>query len=177
MKLKLIFLGLVSLGLVVACSSTTTADNYTQTMNHPEVQNGAVGDKAEKKLNQKAWNNMEVANITSTRVSKDGKYAYNHAEGYLYIRANVVNEGDKPSQAKWRCKFYDSNGIVIGDDENHKPATTDTGLGWHTMLAYPVNASSHTDEENLIRCIAPSKLATEFRVEVHDTANDITIHK
>ncbi|MDD3265813.1 MAG: hypothetical protein PHC75_01365 [Burkholderiales bacterium] len=177
MKLKLVILSIVSLGAIVACSSAPTADNYSQTMNEPAVQNGAVNSKGDKKLNEKAWNNLEVANITSTHVSKDGSYAYNKTEGYLFIRANIVNEGDSPAQAKWRCKFYDSNGIAVGDDDNNKPATNETGIGWHTMLAYPVAASSHTHEENLIRCVAPSKLATEFRVEVHDTANDVTVYK
>lgn len=167
-----------SIAVLGACSSTPNADNYQKVMNQPVVQNDGVnGDKAAKQLNKTAWNELKTANIVATRVDKAGNYAAGSAGGYLYVRANIVNEGEKPVQANWRCKFYDSNGIAIGDEQNNQRATEDLGLGWHTMLAYPVTAKSQTDEANLVRCIAPSKLATDFRVEVHDTSNDITVYK
>lgn len=162
---------------IISCSSTPKASNYTKVMNQPEVQSSGVSDVGEKKLNKAAWNDLEIAHATATRRLKDGSYANSPQDGYLYVRASIVNEGDRPVQAKWRCKFYDSNNIVIGDDENDLPATSSKGLGWHTMLAYPVKSSSHTDEANLVHCIAPSKLATEFRVEVHDTANGVLVYK
>lgn len=175
---KLIKLSVVasSILLVVGCSTTPNAKNYAEYMNQPDVKNGDVQNVATKQLNKPAWNDLKISNASSVRRDLDGNYANDPNKGYLFVRANVVNEGKTPVQAKWRCKFYDSNNIALNDEENDQTATTETGLGWHTMVAYPVTAKSQVNEANLVRCIAPTPLATEFRVEVHDTANDITTY-
>ncbi|MEN9945783.1 MAG: hypothetical protein RLZZ293_169 [Pseudomonadota bacterium] len=174
---KYLLLALISCLGISACSTTPNADNYTKKMNQPTVLNGAEADKEAKQLNKPAWNELKLANIVSYRINPEGNYAEDIKNGYLYIRANVINQGDNPSQAKWRCKFYDSNGVTIADSENSLPANSAMGLGWHNMLVYPIKNKSQTDDANLITCVAPNKLATDFRIEVHDTANDITIYK
>lgn len=178
MKKILILIGAMS---IVACSSTIpNAGNYTTVMNQPNVKSGNQVDVSTTKLNQQAWRDLEVSHATSILVDKSGNMIPHGAtgEGYLFIRANIVNEGNTPTQANWRCKFYNSAGLVIGDDENDQVADkfNKTGLGWHSMVVYPVASSIHTDEANLIRCVAPSKLATQFKIEVHDRANDVTLY-
>lgn len=165
---------------LTACSTTPNADNYTKVMNQPVVSNGAQVEAQTTQLNKAAWRELKIAQAVSTRINKatgEPIPSQTSGEGYLYVRASIVNEGDSPVQANWRCKFYNSSGIPFGDDENDLTATSKTGLGWHTMIAYPVKASSQTDDANIVRCIAPSKLATQFKIEVHDTSNDVTIYK
>lgn len=159
---------------LVCCASKPTADNYAKYMNQPEVQNGDVSKISEKKLNQQAWNSVEITKMTSVRRFADGSYSSDPQQGLLYVRAVLVNEGDQPIQGHWRCKFYDSNNLPVNEDENNQIANSDTGLGWHTMVVFPVTAKSQRDDANVIRCIAPSKYATNYRIEFHDTANDIT---
>ena len=175
-KITQLTLSVSSALLIVGCSTTPTAKNYSEYMNQPNVKNGEVQNADNKALNKPAWNDLKISNATSVRRDLDGNYANNPNKGYLFVRANIVNEGTTPVQAKWRCKFYDSNNITLEDEQNDENAKSATGLGWHTMVAYPVTAKSHVNEANLVHCVAPTPLATEFRVEVHDTANDITTY-
>jgi hypothetical protein len=163
--------------ILVGCSTAPTVNNYSTYMNQPTVKNGDSGTIENKQLNKPAWNELEVAGMHSYRQMPDGSYAYNPHDGLLYVRASVVNSGTTPVQAKWRCKFYDSNNIPLYDEQNDERATSAMGLGWHTMIAYPLKSKSQTDDANLIRCVAPEARATEYRIEAHDTANDITIYK
>ena len=56
-------------------------------------------------------------------------------------------------------------------------ASSDTGLGWHTMVVYPLSSKSQTADANVINCKAIDNQAVESRIEFHDTSNDITIYK
>ncbi|AUR52160.1 hypothetical protein [Aquella oligotrophica] len=165
---------LVSGIIATGCSTTPSADNYGKYMNQPEVQNGDEGKINEKKLNQQAWSEVEITKMTSVRRMADGSYSNNPHEGLMHVRAVLVNEGDRPIQGHWRCKFYDSNNLPLNEEENNRNASHDEGLGWHTMVVYPVKSKSQRDDANVIKCMAPSKLATNYRIEFHDTSNDIT---
>lgn len=160
--------------LTIGCSTTPSASNYGKYMNQPEIQNGDEAKIDEKKLNQKAWSEVEITKMTSVRRMADGSYATNPHEGLMHVRAVLVNEGDRPIQGHWRCKFYDSNNLPLNEEETNQNATSDEGLGWHTMVVYPVKSKSQRDDANVIKCVAPSKLASNYRIEFHDTSNDIT---
>ena len=173
-KKRIIILG--SGLLLMGCSTAPTVNNYTTYMNEPVVKHGDDSPIADKLLNKPAWNEIKVAGMQSYRKLDDGSYADKPQDGILNVRATIVNSGKSPVQASWRCKFYDSNNVALEDDLNDERATTTAGLGWHTMVVYPLTSKSQTDEANLIRCVAPDAAATNYRIEVHDTANDVTVY-
>lgn len=163
---------------LLACSSTTNAGNYIQTMNQPAPQGGDVKDVKDITLNPNSMNSLKLVVPRNFELNQDGSYTLTkRGTGTLFVRASVINEGTRVVQAKWRCKFYDANAMPIGDVENQQVATDPTGLGWHTMPVYPVNSKGITDDENYISCAAPTKRAVEFRIELHDMTNDVTLYK
>lgn len=163
---------------LLACSSTTNAGNYVQTMNQPAAQGGEIKDASTVTLNAKAMNSLKLVVPRQFELNPDGSYTItSRGTGTLFVRATVINEGTRTVQAKWRCKFYDANAMPIGDVENQQVATNPTGLGWHSMVVYPVNSKGVTDDENYISCSAPTKRAVEFRIELHDMTNDVTLYK
>jgi hypothetical protein len=167
-----------ALALALAgCTGTPSAGNYSEVMNTPDVKSGAKADAEDKIANKRAWNEIEVTQITAVKRSEDGHYATDPNKGVLNVRAVLVNSGDSPVQGNWRCRFFDSNGIPLYEDASNEVATSPQGLGWHRMIVYPVKSRMQTDEANEIRCKAADSFATEYRVEFHDTSNDITIYE
>lgn len=161
---------------IIGCSSINS-DNYVQKTNQPQIQGGDTADRAAIKLNPTAWNNLDVTkNTADVRVTKDGERVVGNETSYLLLRANVVNNGDQAAEVKWRCKFYLANNIPLGDSENNKVATDETGLGWHTMIVYPVKSKAMVDDANVIMCVSPYTKATSGKIEVHDMSNDVTIY-
>ena len=177
MKLNLKLLALVAAVALAACSSKPTANNYNSYMNTPEVKSGASGSIDSQIANKAAWNKVEVTQLSLRRTLPDGSYSSDSTQGVLTVRATLVNSGDTPVQGNWRCHFFDSNGISLYEAENKQVASDDVGLGWHRMILYPLQSKTQTYDANVINCKAIDSLATEYRVEFHDTANDITIYK
>lgn len=179
MKLKnILAVGVVITAATLAsCSSTRTASNYNSTMNTPDVKSGASDSIDGQMANKRAWNAVTVTQMTSTRRTADGNYASDANQGVLTVRAVLVNEGDTPIQGNWRCRFFDSNGLPLYEDASNQNATTADGLGWHRMVVYPVKANMQTDDANVVNCKAENNLATNYRVEFHDTSNDVTVYK
>lgn len=183
MKIRLLFVGLASL-LVAACATTPDADNYNQYMNDPNVQHGASGNVDSMMSNQAAWNNVTITKMTSVRRMptkpgehhSDSNYAAGPSTGLLTVRAVLVNSGNKPAQGNWRCRFFDSNGLPLYEKQSNQPAKTPMGLGWHSMVVYPVTSKTQTADANVINCQALDAKATTYRVEFHDTQNDITVY-
>lgn len=176
MKRRII--SLLVAALVVGCSTTTTAANYHEQMNQPTVQAGMTKDKDEAKLNPRSWKEIEITQNSSDQwVDEDGDTVLDHKQGYLFMRASVVNENTRPIEVKWRCKFYNSTNHPIAEEEYNKTATTTTGLGWHREIIYPVTASHHTDDANVLKCVSPSKRAVTGKFEVHDLADDIVVYR
>jgi hypothetical protein len=179
MKLKtFLTVSIVATAAVLAgCSSTRTADNYNSTMNAPDAKSGTSESMSSQLANKRAWNAIEVTQMTSVRRLADGNYAPDNNSGVLTVRAVLVNSGDTPTQGNWRCNFFDSNNLPLYEDASNEIATSATGLGWHRMIVYPVNSRSQTVDANVVNCKAADNLATNYRVEFHDTSNDITIYK
>jgi hypothetical protein len=163
--------------LLVGCSSTRTASNYNSSMNAPNVKSGASDSIDSQVANKSAWNQVEVTQMTSVRRLADGNYAPDANSGMLTVRAVLVNSGDTPIQGNWRCLFFDSNNLPLYEDASNQMASTATGLGWHRMIVYPVKAKMQTVDANVVNCQAENNLATNYRVEFHDTSNDITVYK
>lgn len=161
---------------LAGCSSTPSASNYNSYMNSPTVKNGDVGQVDSQIANKAGWNAVQVTQMASVRKLPDGSYATNPAEGLLTVRAVLVNSGTSPVQGNWRCKFYDSNNMPLYEDLSNAVAKNDKGLGWHRMVVYPLSSKSQTDDANVVNCVAPDSLATNYRVEFHDTSNDITVY-
>lgn len=175
---NLLVVGVVATAaLLASCSSTRTAGNYNSTMNTPDVKSGASDSIDSQVANKRAWNEVEVTQMTSVRRLADGNYATDSNSGVLTVRAVLVNSGDTPVQGNWRCRFFDSNNLPLYEDASNQVATSETGLGWHRMIVYPVKAKMQTDEANVVNCKAADNLATNYRVEFHDTSNDITVYK
>ncbi len=176
MKLQLLSIACASV-LLASCASTPTANNYNTYMNNPTAQAGAAADVNGQISNQAAWNAVKVTQMTEVRRTKTGGYATNPSEGLLTVRAVLVNTGNAPIQGNWRCRFFDSNNLPLYETQSDQPAQTDKGLGWHTMVVYPLQSKSQTSDANVINCQATTPLATNYRVEFHDTSNDITVYK
>lgn len=175
MNKKIIVASLILAGGLFGCSSV--ADNYHQQMNQPQVQASDSKDRNEVKLNPDAWKNLDITrNTANIWIDKNGDVAHNREDGYMFMRAGIINQGDKAVEIKWRCKFYSAQGIPLGEEDYNKTATDDTGLGWHRMILWPVKSTAHTDDANVMRCVSPSKRATDGRFEVHDLADDMTIY-
>lgn len=176
MKLnKLLILGTL-IGAMVGCSSTHSG-NYVDKMNQPQIQAGETKDRDDAKLNPDAWKELNITkNSTNIWVDEHGDIVHNRADGYMFMRASIVNEGDNAVEIKWRCKFYTAQGYPIGEEEYNKTATETTGLGWHREIIWPVKSTMHTDDANVMKCVSPSKRATNGKFEVHDLADDITIY-
>ncbi len=176
MKFKLSLVALATMTLV-ACTPKPTVNNYVTYMNAPPVKSGDVGSVNNQVLNKSAWNSVAITQMTSIRKLPDGSYTQDQTQGVLTVRAVLVNSAATPVQGNWRCKFYDSNNLPLDEDATNQMATTPDGLGWHTMVVFPVDLKSQTDQPNVINCKATTPLATNYRIEFHDTANDITIYK
>jgi hypothetical protein len=168
---------LLMVAAIAGCSSKPTASNYNSYMNQPEVKHGNVGEIDSQIANKAAWNQVTVTQMASVRKLVDGTYTTNPNQGILTVRAVLVNKGDTPVQGNWRCKFYDSNNMPVYEDESNEVAKSDIGLGWHRMIVYPLSSKSQTDDANVVNCKAKDSTATNYRVEFHDTSNDITIYK
>ena len=176
MKIKLFSVVAISV-LLAACSSRVTPSNYNESMNAPDVKSGATDSIDSQVANKRGWNKVEVTQMTSVRRLADGNYATGSTQGMLTVRAVIVNAGDSPVQGNWRCMFYDSNNLPLYEEASNQVATTSTGLGWHRMIVYPVASGTQTADANVINCKADDSLATNYRVEFHDTGNDVTVYK
>jgi hypothetical protein len=179
MKLKnLLAIGVVmTVAVLAGCSTTRTAGNYNSSMNAPDAKSGDSQSIDSQVANKSAWNTVEVTQMTSLRRLADGNYAPDANSGMLTVRAVLLNSGDTPTQGNWRCLFFDSNNLPLYEDASNQVATTATGLGWHRMIVYPVKAKMQTVDANVVHCQAADNLATNYRVEFHDTSNDITVYK
>ena len=178
MKRKIFLIAtIITTAMLAGCSSTRTASNYNSSMNTPDVKSGAADSIDSQVANKRAWNAVEVTQMTSVRRTTDGNYASDANSGVLTVRAVLVNSGDSPVQGNWRCRFFDSNNLPLYEDASNQVATSATGLGWHRMIVYPVKSNMQTDDANVINCKASDNLATNYRVEFHDTSNDITVYK
>jgi hypothetical protein len=178
MKIKLTPIAVLVASLsLVACSSKPTANNYNDYMNAPTLKSGATGSVDSQIVNKPGWNKIEATQISLVRTFPDGSYATDPSQGVLTVRATLVNTGNSPVQGNWRCNFFDSNHMKLYEAESNQVATTDTGLGWHRMIVYPLQSKNQTYDANVINCKASDSLATNYRVEFHDTANDITVYK
>ncbi len=175
MKLKLV--SLLGMTLVMTgCATTPNVSNYEQYMNEPQVQHGGAGSIDAQISNQKAWNAVKVAQMTSVRRLPDGNYSTNPSKGLLTVRAVLINSGQQPTQGNWRCRFFDSNNLPLYAQKSSQSATTPTGLGWHSMVVYPITSKTQTADANVIHCQALDSKAVNYRVEFHDTQNDITVY-
>lgn len=177
MRIEIKYLTMIMVCALTACSSEPTAENYAEVMNTPTIKSGESSEIDANLANKNAWNEVTVTQMTAVRRLPDGHYAPDANMGVLTVRAVLVNEGDTPVQGNWRCRFFDSNGLPLYEDENNLVAKTPTGLGWHRMIVYPVKSRMQTDEANVIRCQAEDTLATDYRVEFHDTSNDVKVYK
>ncbi|MBX9704754.1 MAG: hypothetical protein K5Q00_00740 [Gammaproteobacteria bacterium] len=175
MKLKLSLIALASL-VMAGCTTTPTASNYSQYMNDPQVQGGGSGDASAQIVNKAAWNNVQATQMTSVRRMPDGSYSTDPSAGVLTVRAVILNSGTQPAQGNWRCRFFDSNNMPLYETKSNQQAKTPTGLGWHSMVVYPVASKSQTDDANVINCQAADSKAVNYRIEFHDTENDITVY-
>lgn len=177
MKFKIMLVALATVALA-GCASKPTANNYNSYMNAPTVKSGATDSIDSQIANKAAWNKVEVTQMTSVR-KQDGNYATDADSGVLVVRAVLVNSGDTPVQGNWRCRFFDSNGLPLYEKASNQLADPDEpmGLGWHRMIVYPLSSKSQTDDANVVNCKARDKFATNYRVEFHDTSNDITVYK
>lgn len=175
MKLKLSVIALTSV-VLAGCASTPTASNYTQYMNDPQVQGGGSGDSSAQIVNKAAWNDVQATEMTSVRRMPNGDYATDPSSGLLNVRAVLLNTGTQPAQGNWRCRFFDSNNMPLYEAKSNQTATTPTGLGWHQMVVYPAASKSQTDDANVINCRAADSKAVNYRIEFHDTQNDITVY-
>ncbi|MDQ5920683.1 MAG: hypothetical protein QG673_739 [Pseudomonadota bacterium] len=180
MTFKKIALVTLALGALVGCSSTINSDNYTQKMNQPQIQGGDQVKAEDLKLNPNGWNQLDVTkNAHKVMMDSNGDYQIAtdpKTNGYWMINANIINNSKKATQVKWRCKFYDGIGRTIGGNDNNQLATAENGLGWHTMVIYPVNSKMMTDDANSIMCVSPTNKAIDGKLEVHDMANDVTVY-
>jgi hypothetical protein len=183
MQLRLLALAVAST-MLVGCATTPTADNYQSYVNDPNIQHGASGNIDSMMSNQAAWNNIKITQMTSVRRMpsqagqhhSDANYATGPSTGLLSVRAVLVNSGEKPAQGNWRCRFFDSNGMPLYEKQSNQTATTATGLGWHSMVVYPLTSKTQTADANVIHCQAGDSKATTYRIEFHDTQNDITVY-
>lgn len=176
-KISLVLATVITVAVLASCSSTRTASNYNQSMNAPDAKSGDTGSIDQQMANKSAWNQVEVTQMTQTRRLPDGNYAPDANSGVLTVRAVLVNSGNTPIQGNWRCLFFDSNNLPLYEDPSNQMATTATGLGWHRMIVYPVKAKMQTVDANVVNCQAADNLATNYRVEFHDTSNDVTVYK
>jgi hypothetical protein len=177
MKLTLTTLCVASV-VLAGCIPNPTASNYNDYMNTPQAKAGTTATIDGQLANKAAWNKIEVTQMSLLRTLPDGSYAQDNTQGMLTVRATLVNSGDTPVQGNWRCKFYDSNNLPLYESESNKIATDPNGIGWHqNMIVYPLKSKSQTDDANVINCKAQDSRATNYRVEFHDTANDVTIYK
>lgn len=176
MKVKLSLIAAI-VTVLAGCSSAPTASNYGNYMNDPQVAHGPSADMNAQIANKAAWNDVQVTQMTSVRRLPNGNYSVNPSEGLLTIRAVLINSGDQPVQGNWRCRFFDSNNIPLYEKASNATATKPTGLGWHQMVVYPVTSKTQTDDANVVHCVARDAMATNYRVEFHDTQNDITVYQ
>jgi hypothetical protein len=177
MKLNLKPVYLVSALFLAACSTKPTVNNYNTYMNTPEVKSGSASSIDGQLANKPGWNAIKVTEMSLHRTLPDGSYATDATHGVLTVRANLINSGDTPVQGNWRCIFFDSNNLPLYETQSNQVTTEAQGLGWHLMVVYPLSAKSRTYDANVINCKAADPLATNYRVEFHDTANDITVYK
>jgi hypothetical protein len=179
-KLNLKPIALVVAVALAGCSSNKpTADNYNKYMNVPELKAGSTGSIDEQIANKPAWNDVKVANLVLRRTLEDGSYSPDNKQGILTVTANLINEGKKPVQGYWRCHFVDANGLFLydADKSNDQIAVQVDGLGWHSMLLYPALSKTQTYRNYEINCKAIDSFATDYRLEFHDTSNNITVYK
>jgi len=85
---------------------------------------------------------LQVSNITATK--------RNHL---MAIQAEILNTDSNNQQLYYRFKWLDKNGMVIGDDE-----------AWQPLLVY-------AGQTQTINALAPSMLATDFRILVSSPDN------
>lgn len=168
----------MSVLVLAGCASQPTASNYNNYMNAPQVKQGASGDINDQIANKAGWNKVEVTQMTSVRRLENGDYSADPAGGFLTVRAVLVNSGNTPVQGNWRCLFFDSNNMPLYENASNQQAGNNNqhGLGWHRMVVYPLSSKSQTNDANVVNCKAPTSLATNYRVEFHDTGNDITVY-
>jgi hypothetical protein len=177
MKLNIKALALVPTLFLAACSSTPTVDNYHKQMNTPQLKSGSAGAVDDQVVNKAGWNKIAVTQMSSHRTLEDGHYSTDPSQGVLTVRASLVNDGTTPVQGNWRCKFYDSNNMPLYETASNQVATDSDSLGWHRMIVHPLKSKSQTHESNVVYCKALDPYAVNYRIEFHDTANDITVYK
>lgn len=85
---------------------------------------------------------LQVSNITTTK--------RNHL---LAIQAEIFNTDSNNQQLYYRFKWFDKNGMVVGDDE-----------AWQPLLVY-------AGRKQTINGLAPSPQATDFKILVSSPAN------
>ena len=77
----------------------------------------------------------------------------------LFAQGTFHNEGGKPVQGYYRCKFLDANNFQVGDDQT-----------WQLVTIYP-------NQNQAFKCQATSKEATDFKVEFSNNASNVTVYK
>jgi hypothetical protein len=177
MKLNVKPIALVTTLILAGCTTKPTVNNYNTYMNSPEVKSGSSGAIDAQIANKAAWNDIKITEMSLHRTLKEGSYSTDSTQGVLTVRANLVNSGNTPVQGNWRCNFFDSNNLPLYADSNNQVALNEQSLGWHRMIVYPLSSKSQIYDANVIHCKADDSLATNYRVEFHDTANDITVYK
>jgi uncharacterized protein YcfL len=85
---------------------------------------------------------LVVSNITATKRNR-----------LMAIQAEILNTDSNNQQLYYRFKWLDKNGMVIGDDE-----------AWQPLLVY-------AGQTQTINALAPSMLATDFRILVSSPDN------
>lgn len=182
----------VSLATLFGCSSPATPQQteyiqYQAKTNSVEKSSGENVDVAKATLlpeNMKNDKNelkviyarQKEINIHADEDSEEAM-VFKQGSGHMSFRGVIELVGDKPALADWRCKFYDVNGDDLYEAENNSIAKSTTGLGWHRIKVYPRSSKANRHEDSVFKCIAPSTAAVKAQVEVHDTANDITVYK
>lgn len=77
----------------------------------------------------------------------------------LFAEGKFLNDGSKPAQGYYRCKFLDATNFQVGDDQT-----------WQLVTIYP-------NQNQAFKCQATNKEATNFKIEFSNNASNVTIYK
>ncbi|MFN8770540.1 MAG: DUF1425 domain-containing protein [Neisseriaceae bacterium] len=78
--------------------------------------------------------------------------------GLLVAQGTFHNDGSKPVNGYYRCKFLDSTNFQIGEDQ-----------AWDLLTIYP-------NQNKMFKCQATDTNAVNFKIEFSNNAENVTVY-